>query len=360
MAKNQRRTRGAGSLYQRADGVWVATQELPPDPRTGKRRRLTAKGKSRSAAVARLKAKVEDARLDGELAIQRLPTLAEWMDHWLEARKYRLRPATVACYRMAINHIGQFIGETRLDRVTPQLLEKWQVQEEARYAHKTVMVDRGVVGGALKQAVKNGLLTKNPLDATEPPVGSTKPRDARGTRGARWGARNPHCPSGAQGQAGGLASKRPAVHEARARPSGVCLRASQNESGPALGAAARNRIGGMEGGGRAEAGRWRRPALPLLHASSTAQTSTAGSCPTPPAIRLIPSSPCWACRMQHASASSAIPRQQWIRCTCMRRPRPSWPPPRRSPGSWRARNRANKRRVITPGSNASKPRQNAV
>lgn len=178
MAKNQRRTRGAGSLYQRADGTWVATQELPPDPRTGKRRRLTAKGKSRSAAAARLKTKVEGARLDGELTIQQLPTLAEWMDHWLESRKYRLRPATAACYRMAINHISQFIGETRLDRITPQLLEKWQVMEEAQYAHKTVLTDRGVVGGALKQAVKNGLLTKNPLEATEPPVGSTKPREA--------------------------------------------------------------------------------------------------------------------------------------------------------------------------------------
>lgn len=178
MAKNQRRTRGAGSLYQRADGVWVATQELPPDPRTGKRRRLTAKGKSRSAAAARLKTKVEGARLDGELTVQQLPTLAEWMAHWLESRTYRLRPATAACYRMAINHVNQFIGETRLDRVTPQLLEKWQVQEEARYAHKTVLTDRGVLGCALKQAVSNGLISKNPLDATELPLGVTKPREA--------------------------------------------------------------------------------------------------------------------------------------------------------------------------------------
>lgn len=178
MAKNHRRTRGAGSLYQRADGVWVATQELPPDPRTGKRRRLTAKGKSRSAAMTRLKTKVEGARMDGELSIRQPPTLAEWMDHWLESRTYRLRPATAACYRMAINHVNQFIGETRLDRVTPQLLERWQMQEEARYAHKTVLTDRGVIGGALKQAVKNGLIARNPLDATEPPVGSTKPREA--------------------------------------------------------------------------------------------------------------------------------------------------------------------------------------
>ncbi len=120
--------------------------------------------------MTRLKTKVEGARMDGELSIRQPPTLAEWMDHWLESRTYRLRPATAACYRMAINHVNQFIGETRLDRVTPQLLERWQMQEEARYAHKTVLTDRGVIGGALKQAVKNGLIARNPLDATEPPM----------------------------------------------------------------------------------------------------------------------------------------------------------------------------------------------
>lgn len=91
MAKNQRRTRGAGSLYQRKDGVWVATQELPPDPRTGKRRRLTAKGKSRAAAVERLKTKIKNAQLDGEPSGAQLPPLSEWLTHWRETRAYRLR-----------------------------------------------------------------------------------------------------------------------------------------------------------------------------------------------------------------------------------------------------------------------------
>ena len=178
MAKKQRRTRGAGSLYQRADGTWVATQELPPDPRTGKRRRLTAKGKSRSAAVARLKTKVEDARLDGELVVKQLPTLAKWLAHWLESRAYRLRPATASSYRSTINRVNKYIGETRLDRVSPQLLERWQVQEEAEYSHKTVLMDRGVLGGALGQAVKNELIARNPMEATELPIGSTRPREA--------------------------------------------------------------------------------------------------------------------------------------------------------------------------------------
>ena len=178
MAKNQRRTRGAGSLYQRADGNWVATQELPPDPRTGKRRRLTAKGKSRSAAVTRLKAKVDSAQLDGALPLAQLPTLAEWLTHWIDSRTYRLRPNTLVSYRAAAARIAAIIGEARLDRITPQLLEQWQAQEERQYAHRTVITDRGVLGSALEQAVTNGIIARNSMQATELPVGHAARREA--------------------------------------------------------------------------------------------------------------------------------------------------------------------------------------
>ena len=162
MAKNQRRTRGAGSLYQRKDGVWVATQELPPDPRTGKRRRLTAKGKSRAAAVERLKTKIKNAQL---------PPLSEWLTHWRETRAYRLRPSTQEIYMCACRRVSRLIGE-RL------------------YSHRTVCMDRTVLTQALEQAVTNGLLDGNPMHGVEAPVGSQGSSEldggADGRRGLRW------------------------------------------------------------------------------------------------------------------------------------------------------------------------------
>lgn len=181
MAKNQRRTRGAGSLYQRKDGVWVATQELPPDPRTGKRRRLTAKGKSRAAAVERLKTKIKNAQL---------PPLSEWLTHWRETRAYRLRPSTQEIYMCACRRVSRLIGETRLDRLTPQLLTKWQADAERLYSHRTVCMDRTVLTQALEQAVTNGLLDGNPMHGVEAPVGSQGSSEldggADGRRGLRW------------------------------------------------------------------------------------------------------------------------------------------------------------------------------
>ena len=173
MAKNQRRTRGAGSLYQRKDGVWVATQELPPDPRTGKRRRLTAKGKSRAAAVERLKTKIKNAQL---------PPLSEWLTHWRETRAYRLRPSTQEIYMCACRRVSRLIGETRLDRLTPQLLTKWQADAERLYSHRTVCMDRTVLTQALEQAVTNGLLDGNPMHGVEAPVGSQGSSELDGGR----------------------------------------------------------------------------------------------------------------------------------------------------------------------------------
>lgn len=49
-----RRTHGSGSVYSPKNGYGrITTMELPPDPATGKRRRLTARGET--AAVAKLR-----------------------------------------------------------------------------------------------------------------------------------------------------------------------------------------------------------------------------------------------------------------------------------------------------------------
>lgn len=177
MAKS-RRTRGAGGLYQRADGTWVATHELPPDPQTGRRHRLQAKGKTRADAVARLKAKVQAAEMDGVLQPSSIPTLSVWLAHWLEGRSYRLRPSTQAMYTGACKRITAALGEARLDTLTPALLERWQCAAERTYAHKTVLADRSILRLALEGAVRSGLIPRNPLLLVDPPVGSATRRDA--------------------------------------------------------------------------------------------------------------------------------------------------------------------------------------
>lgn len=45
---------GGGSTYRSADGIWHAAIDIEPDRATGRRRRLTAQGKTKAVANARL------------------------------------------------------------------------------------------------------------------------------------------------------------------------------------------------------------------------------------------------------------------------------------------------------------------
>ena len=50
---------GGGSTYKSADGIWHAAIDIEPDRATGRRRRLTAQGKTKAVANARLRMKLD-------------------------------------------------------------------------------------------------------------------------------------------------------------------------------------------------------------------------------------------------------------------------------------------------------------
>ena len=63
---------GGGSTYKSADGIWHAAIDIEPDRATGRRRRLTAQGKTKAVANARLRMKPGRIRAQGphaELAV---------------------------------------------------------------------------------------------------------------------------------------------------------------------------------------------------------------------------------------------------------------------------------------------------
>ena len=50
---------GGGSTYRSADGIWHAAIDIEPDRATGRRRRLTAQGKTKAVANTRLRMKLD-------------------------------------------------------------------------------------------------------------------------------------------------------------------------------------------------------------------------------------------------------------------------------------------------------------
>lgn len=79
MATNgRRRTKGAGSIIHRKDGSWEFRREVGRDPATGKRRYVSAKGRTKADARERFDAKVAEMERTGLLPGAKSPYLKDY------------------------------------------------------------------------------------------------------------------------------------------------------------------------------------------------------------------------------------------------------------------------------------------
>lgn len=168
-----RRTRGDGSFYQRADGLWVGSVELPSTD--GKRRRKVVVAKDRNAAIAKLKKLRSDVDA-GHIAVTANTTVEKWLQRWLvEIHGPELRPTTYRDYLSTITkHINPNIGAKRLDKLTP---------ENVRQMHRAIKSSRSaqkahiVLQRSLTDAVTEGMLTRNVAELVHKPRHTSTQRE---------------------------------------------------------------------------------------------------------------------------------------------------------------------------------------
>lgn len=179
--KTSRRSRGDGSLFQRAsDGLWLAVVDLGIGG-DGKRRRRTVSSKDYATAVKKLRAlrrQVEDA--GGEVPTAST-TVAAWLDRWYEQiAAPSLRPKSRDQYASDLRlHIKPAVGKYRIDRLAPQhirsmhaeIVEKGNSPTTARRCH-------WVLHRALGDAVAEGLITRDPTQHVSPPAAAVSTRRA--------------------------------------------------------------------------------------------------------------------------------------------------------------------------------------
>ena len=141
------------------------------DPRTGRRRqkRVTAKTKRElDAKVAQLKA----ALASGSFAEPAKIPFADYLEHYLETAD--LAPRTRAAYRLVV----RALVAPRLGAIPLGKLTGWHVQElynavrETSYAQQV----QAVVSGALRLAVREGLVTRNVAEGLAPGRRQREPR----------------------------------------------------------------------------------------------------------------------------------------------------------------------------------------
>ena len=177
MAK--RRANGEGSIRKRSDGRWEGRYTAGHDPETGKAIIKNVLGKTQAEVKEKLKKAIEEtAGLDIAKAGQ--CTVGGWLEVWYENyAKIKMRPSSYLTYRGYIdNHIKPNIGSIPLGRLTAldlqklykKLLEGGRVnrieskRQPKGLSAKTVRNIHQIISSALKLAVDQRLVVRNPAD----------------------------------------------------------------------------------------------------------------------------------------------------------------------------------------------------
>lgn len=171
-----KRRSGKDSVFQRADGSWVAQVYLERGASTGRRRRKTRSARTQKEAYERLNELRRELDV-GATSVDRRLRLEQWLERWLtEEVGYRqrtgsLRGSTAASYeRLARCHLNPHLGHVRLTDLTPgQLQRAYTDMLAAGLAESSVNKVHVVVRQALSAAHRDGFIISNPADRAKPP-----------------------------------------------------------------------------------------------------------------------------------------------------------------------------------------------
>lgn len=158
----KKRSDGEGSIYQRKDGMWIASITLPtPD---GKRRRKVRASKHKAQAVKNLKDLQLELSKMGDL-VTSSPTVEQWAKIWLsEVLPTRDNKAkTVDGYKATVtNYILPAIGRAKLDKLTPSHVRKVHTYVGSKGLSSTTKSQaHAVLSVMLADAVTEGLTSRN-------------------------------------------------------------------------------------------------------------------------------------------------------------------------------------------------------
>lgn len=182
----QRRPKGEGAVYQRADGMWCTSIELPSTD--GKRRRKVVARKDKGAVVAELRALKKELEKLGNLETRSIP-LAEWAAHWLDRIAPKdIKPRTLAGYKTVINgYVLPILGRKTLGKITaqdvrrlhdtmaatpkdPALRDGRELPEGTVMLSSTyVLLAHNALSVMLTAAMREGKISANPCDMVNRP-----------------------------------------------------------------------------------------------------------------------------------------------------------------------------------------------
>jgi integrase len=159
--------------------------DVDADPATGKRRRLSKSGFRTQREAKAAEREARRAFEHGAITPGEVPTVAAFIDEWLAGRRPSLRDSTWASYRDVLTgRVVPRLGALRLDRVRPKHianmlsdLKEHGGRDPRRgpgLSDKSVRYTLTTLSTALNDAVKRGLIARNPADHVDRPRAARK------------------------------------------------------------------------------------------------------------------------------------------------------------------------------------------
>jgi integrase len=182
--RTKRRQYGSGSVFQRANGLWVGRLDAGVDAR-GKRRRLTVYGNTEAKAKQKLEALKLDVARHGvpDASTARSTTVKAWSATYLKMAETKLRPKSYAGTASAVRRwINPTIGHKRLAALTPaDIRAVADAQAEAGRAGTTQLRTHAVLTKMLKAAILEGHPVPQRVLLVERPTSNESDREAIAT-----------------------------------------------------------------------------------------------------------------------------------------------------------------------------------
>ena len=185
----KRRANGEGNIRKRKDGRWEGRYTVGHDPETGKAIIKNVLGKTQAEVKEKLKKAIEE-NVGIDYGRAKTYTVGNWLGVWYENyAKIKMRPSTYLTYHGYIeNHIKPQLGKIPLNDLTTLHLQQFykkllaegrveriEAQKQPKgLSAKTVRNIHQIISSALKLAVEQRLIARNPADGCALPKAEHK------------------------------------------------------------------------------------------------------------------------------------------------------------------------------------------
>ncbi len=164
--RRSKRAKGEGSVSERPDGTWIG-QVTVGHTEEGKQKRKTVYGKTQAEALAKL-AEVKQRLANGTYSDTKL-TVKSYLERWLSEKGRHVKPSTVDAYEnLCEKHLVPKLGRKGLDKVTPLDVQTLMGELADTTGVRTANAVRTLLFSAYKQAIRWQLVSRNPVEATDP------------------------------------------------------------------------------------------------------------------------------------------------------------------------------------------------